>query len=78
MPGNRIRTSEIVNSRRAPEKPGAMAAMSSGVARTPINTSAAMINASRDATAPATRSASRASSFASSEEYTGMKDADSA
>ena len=52
-----MRTSAIVRSRLSPWNPGAMAAISAGVATTPTSTSAATTSASSDATAPATRSA---------------------
>ena len=73
-----MRTSEIVSSRRAPEKPGAMTAMSSGVARTPISTSAAMTSARSDATAPGDAIGLLRFALRSSDAYTGMNDADSA
>src|SRR5437870_1371781 len=68
----------MVSSRFAPLKPGAIASISKGVARTPARTSIATIKASSDATAPATRSASRLSSRARRAAYTGMKEAESA
>jgi hypothetical protein len=55
-----------------------MAAISSGVARTPNSTRMATTSASSAPTAPATRSASFRSPRATSEAYTGMNDADNA
>ena len=48
-PGNSMRTISIVSSRLSPVKPGAITAISTGVATTPASTSTATTSASSDA-----------------------------
>ena len=75
--GNRIRTTAIRSSRRAPSKPGVNTLTSNGASSTPSNEIAPATPSSNANAAPATRPASAVRPCPSSAEYAGMNDAES-
>ena len=70
-----MRTSRMVSSRFSPVKPGAMAAISQGVASTPSSVKIVVTSETSPATAPATLRASSSRPSARSAAYTGMNEA---
>ncbi len=66
MPGKKMRTRWMASARVSPEKPGAMASSSQGVASTPMSANRPVTSVSRPATAPATLRAWSSSPFARS------------
>ena len=66
MPGKKMRTSTMASARVSPEKPGAMASSSHGVAAIPSSANRPVTSVSSPATAPATLRAWSSSPFARS------------